>query len=83
MERNTDYDYRNIVCENPTRYFRVVSKLEKMLGYSVKVDRSKTSNSYYLTVKDLNMKIRISDHNRMGFPPYKSVEHKRWWQFWK
>lgn len=84
MERSNDYDYREIICNNPEKYCGVIRKLEKILNYEVKSVKSNTSRSYYLTVYDLNMKIRISNHDRMAWPPYKGTKPpKKWWEFWR
>ena len=84
MERKDGYDYREIICNNPEQYCKIFRKLQKILDYEVRSTKSRTSRSFYIIIYDVNMKIRISNHKRMGYPPYKSsMPVKKWWEFWK
>lgn len=79
MERSTDYIYKNIIIKDPRGYCGTLKKIFTELGFNLEIKRSATSRSCYMILNDLNMYIRIADHDRMGYPPYKGyIKQKTW-----
>lgn len=79
MRRKTDYNYKEIITPNPYLYCSQLQKLCNVLKIKIEAQRSKTSNSIYIIIEDLNIKMRIADHTRMGWPPYESTTKQTSW----